>query len=82
MRTKGNAGYRVWKSAGGQGDQDISLSFGSFGDLKIFLFFEAGFFGANPLLISKAKLNINKNKKKGDRYIYNDFWLFIEAKRG
>ena len=26
VRTKGKAGYLVWKLAGGQGDQDINLS--------------------------------------------------------
>ena len=25
VRTKGKAGYLVWKLAGGQGDQDINL---------------------------------------------------------
>ena len=51
VRTKGKAGYRVLKSAGGQGDQDINLPWGS---LEITLFFD--FWGveltdANPLLI-------------------------------
>ena len=30
VKTKGKAGYLVWKLAGGQGDQDINLPWGSF----------------------------------------------------
>ena len=53
VRTKGKAGYLVWKLAGGQGDQDINLPWGSF---EIILFLD--FLGiklsvANPLLIVK-----------------------------
>ena len=55
VRTKGKAGYLVWKLAGGQGDQDINLPWGS---LEITFFFE--FLGiklsvANPLLIIQIK---------------------------
>ncbi len=51
VRTKGKAGYLVWKLAGGQGDQDINLPWGSFG-----IFFLLDFLGiklsvANPLFI-------------------------------
>ena len=51
VRTKGKAGYLVWKLAGGQGDQDINLPWGS---LEIIFFFD--FLGiklsvAKPLLI-------------------------------
>ena len=51
VRTKGKAGYLVWKLAGGQGDQDISLPLGS---LEITFFFEFLVIKlslANPLLI-------------------------------
>ena len=64
VRTNGNAGYLVWKSAGGQGDHDISLPFVLFDEVKTFFFFVVSVFVANPLLISKSKFNINKNKKK------------------
>ena len=55
VRTKGKAGYLVWKLAGGQGDQDINLPWGS---LEITFFFD--FLGiklsvANPLLIIQIK---------------------------
>ena len=55
VRTKGKAGYFVWKLAGGQGDQDINLPWGS---LEITFFFD--FLGiklslANPLLIIQIK---------------------------
>ena len=64
VRTKGKAGYFVWKSAGGQGDHEINLPEGLFKEFMTFLFFLAGVFVANPLVISKTKLNTNKNKKK------------------
>ena len=52
VRTKGKAGYLVWKLAGGQGDQDINLPWILF---EIALFFDFGdieLFVANPLFIS------------------------------
>ena len=57
VRTKGKAGYLVWKLAGGQGDQDINLPWGS---LEITFFFD--FLGiklsvANPLLIIQIKIS-------------------------
>ena len=53
VRTKGKAGYLVWKLAGGQGDQDINLPWGSL-ELTLFLgFFGTELFVANPLLITK-----------------------------
>ena len=64
VSTKGKAGYRVWKSLGGHGDQDISLPLDFFEVFKILLFFEVEFFVANPLLIFIAKLDNNKNKYK------------------
>ena len=52
VRTKGKAGYLVWKLAGGQGDQDISLPWFAL-EFSIIFFFGSGVFVANPLLISK-----------------------------
>ena len=51
VRTKGKAGYLVWKLAGGQGDQDINLPWGSFELRVFFVFLDAELFVANPLLI-------------------------------
>ena len=50
VRTKGKAGYLVWKLAGGQGDQDINLPWGSL-EITFFDFCDNGLFVANPLLI-------------------------------
>ena len=51
VRTKGKAGYLVWKLAGGQGDQDINLPWGSF-EVTFFLdFLDIKLSVANPLLI-------------------------------
>jgi hypothetical protein len=52
----------VWKSAGGQGDHEISLPLGSFEEFIIFFLFWDGGSVANPLLISKTKIYTNKNK--------------------
>ena len=38
VRTKGKAGYRVWKLAGGQGDQDINLPWGSLEEVNFLVF--------------------------------------------
>ena len=51
VRTKGKAGYLVWKLAGGQGDQDISLPWGSFKFISFFDFCDTELSVANPLLI-------------------------------
>ena len=51
VRTKGNAGYLVWKLAGGQGDQDINLPWGSFEIIFFFDFLDIRLSAANPLLI-------------------------------
>ena len=51
VRTKGKAGYLVWKLAGGQGDQDISLPCGSFEVTFFFDFLDIKLSVANPLLI-------------------------------
>ena len=52
VRTKGKAGYLVWKLAGGQGDQDINLPWGST-EITFFLdFLDIKLSAAKPLLIS------------------------------
>ena len=53
VRTKGKAGYLVWKLAGGQGDQDINLPWGSFEITLFFDFLDIKLSVANPLLIAK-----------------------------
>ena len=53
VRTKGKAGYLVWKLAGGQGDQDINLPWGSVGVTFLIDFCETLFSVAKPLLIIK-----------------------------
>ena len=55
VRTKGKAGYRVWKLAGGQGDQDINLPWGSFEITFFFDFLVIKVSVANPLLIDQIK---------------------------
>lgn len=54
VRTKGKAGYRVWKSAGGHGDHDISLPLGLIEEFKFSFFLVDTFFVAKPLLITKT----------------------------
>ena len=61
VRTKGKAGYLVWKSAGGQGDQDINLPWILFGRAFFFDFWDIELFVANPLLILINKYNTNNN---------------------
>ena len=61
VRTKGKAGYRVWKLAGGQGDQDINLPCGSFEITFFFDFLDTKLSVANPLLIRLNKIYPNKN---------------------
>ena len=68
VRTKGKAGYLVWKLAGGQGDQDINLPWGSY---EITFFFDFLFIKlsvANPLLIIYQKLIITKTALKSVRF--------------
>ena len=64
VRTKGKAGYLVWKLAGGQGDQDINLPWGSFEITFFFNFLDVRLSVANPLLIIKNKVYLNKNVSK------------------
>ena len=53
VRTKGKAGYLVWKFAGGHGDHDINLPWGSFEITFFFDFLDIKLSVANPLLIEK-----------------------------
>ncbi len=61
VRTKGKAGYLVWKFAGGQGDQDINLPVGSLETTFFFDSWDIEVSLANPLLIAKVKIHLNKN---------------------
>ena len=61
VRTKGKAGYLVWKLAGGQGDQDINLPWGSFEITFFFNFLGVKLSVANPLLIKSNKINLSKD---------------------
>ena len=56
VRTKGKAGYLVWKLAGGQGDQDINLPWVLFEITFLFDFLDIKLSVANPLLINQIKL--------------------------
>ena len=56
VRTSGKAGYRVWKSAGGQGDHDMSLLFDSFLEIICFELSVSEVFVANPLPIVQTKI--------------------------
>ena len=59
VRTKGKAGYFVWKLAGGHGDQDINLPWGSLLEINFFVFKDLEvLLSAKPLLI----IFINKIK--------------------
>ena len=51
VRTKGKAGYFVWKSAGGHGDHEISLPFDLVGIETFFTVFESNISVENPLLM-------------------------------
>ena len=65
VRTKGKAGYLVWKLAGGHGDQDINLPWGSLEEVNFFVFKELEVLSAKPLfIILIIKININKKKKE------------------
>ena len=55
VRTRGKAGYRVWKFAGGQGDQDMSLPLGPFGVIIVFALLVVKIFFANPFPIILLK---------------------------
>ena len=51
VRTKGKAGYLVWKSAGGQGDHDMSLPWSCLIDFDFFVFDATKLSVENPLFI-------------------------------
>ena len=78
VRTKGKAGYLVWKLAGGQGDQDINLPWGSFEITFFFNFLEIKLSEANPLLIVKIKFILTRTFQKGVYII----WIFLFERRG
>ena len=65
VRTKGKAGYLVWKLAGGQGDKDINLPWGSFEITFFFDFLDTKLSVANPLLIDQINLILTKTYQKG-----------------
>ena len=75
VRTKGKAGYLVWKLAGGQGDQDINLPWGSFEIIFFFNFLEVKLSVANPLLINLIKFYPNKDALKRRFIIF--FWTSV-----
>ena len=56
VRTKGKAGYLVWKLAGGQGAQDINLPWGWLEVDNFFVFRDLDVLYANPLLIIFIKI--------------------------
>ena len=78
VRTKGKAGYRVWKLAGGQGDQDINLPCGSFEITFFFDFLDTKLSVANPLLIRLNKFNSNKNVSERRLY-YSVLFIWTEG---
>ena len=82
VRTKGKAGYLVWKLAGGQGDQDINLPWGSFEKTFFFNFLDVRLSVANPLLIVKNIIYPNKNISKRRLYYLVEFHLFFLERRG
>ena len=60
VRTKGKAGYLVWKLAGGQGDQDINLPWGPL-EITFFLdFLDIKLSVAKPLLIMQIKIILTR----------------------
>ena len=56
VRTKGKAGYFVWKSAGGHGDHEISLPFGLIGFETFFTFLATDNSVENPLFMNTKQL--------------------------
>ena len=81
VRTKGKAGYLVWKLAGGQGDQDINLPCGSFEITFFFEFLDIKLSVANPLLIIKYKYP-NKYVSKRRSYNLVEFQLLFIRTEG
>ena len=56
VRTNGKAGYLVLKSAGGQGDHDMSLPCICLVDFDLFIFDATKFSLENPLFIILSKI--------------------------
>ena len=77
VRTKGKAGYLVWKLAGGQGDQDINLPCGSFEITFFFNFLDIKFSVAKPLLINQINFILTKTYLKGVYIILFDLSCFL-----
>ena len=82
VRTKGKAGYRVWKLAGGQGDQDINLPCGSFEITFFFDFLVIKLSVANPLLIEQIKSTLTKTYQKGVHNYSVELQLFFIRTEG
>ena len=82
VRTKGKAGYLVWKLAGGQGDQDINLPWGSFEITFFFNFLDVKLSVAKPLFIVKNNTYFNKNVSKGRLYYSVEFHLLLDRTEG
>ena len=82
VRTKGKAGYLVWKLAGGQGDQDINLPWGSFEVTFFFDFLDIKLSVANPLLINQIKYILTKTYQKGVYIILFSLSSFLFERRG
>ena len=70
VRTKGKAGDLVWKLAGGQGDHDINLPWGSFVEFKVFFFFGDNVSVANPFSYLIQKFILTKTKKGWESFFY------------
>ena len=81
VKTKGKAGYLVWKLAGGQGDQDINLPCGSFEITFFFDFLDIELSVANPLLIDQ-KLILTKTFQKGVYIILFNLSSLLLERRG
>ena len=82
VRTKGKAGYLVWKLAGGQGDQEINLPWGSFEITFFFDFLVIKLSVANPLLIEQIKSTLTKTYQKRVHIIQLNFNCFLLERRG
>ena len=82
VRTKGKAGYLVWKLAGGQGAQDINLPWGSWEINFFFDFLVIKFSVANPFLIEQIKLTLTKTYQKSVHIIQLNFNCFLLERRG
>ena len=82
VRTKGKAGYLVWKLAGGQGDQDINLPWGSFEITFFFDFLGIKLSVEKPLLIVQNKIILTKTYEKGVYTIRLNFSCFYENWKG